>query len=75
MLILKVTMLEGRTVDQKAELIRRLTASATHRLGEAAGDIRIIIYEVPPTNWGAGGVTIQARSQNQSSRSEPVDQK
>lgn len=55
MLVLKVTMLEGRTQEQKSELIRRLTEAAARHLNEPASEIRVIIYEVPPTNWGAGG--------------------
>jgi 4-oxalocrotonate tautomerase family enzyme len=61
MLMLKLTVLEGRTVAQKAELIRRLTAAAELYLNERSADIRVIIYEVPPTNWGADGITIEER--------------
>ena len=62
MIVLKVTMLEGRTEAQKAELIRRLTGSAAKHLNEDAAGIRILIYEVPTTNWGAGGMTIAERN-------------
>ena len=62
MIVLRVTMLEGRTDTQKAELIRRLTESAAKRLHEDAAGIRVIIYEVPPTNRGAGGVTLEERN-------------
>jgi len=61
MLTLKVTILEGRTEAQKRDLIRRLTAAAELYLNEPAADIRVIIYEVPPTNWGAGGSTLAQR--------------
>ena len=64
MIVLKITMLEGRTVAQKAELIRRLSESAAKHLNEDAAGIRVIIVEVPPTNWGAGGVTLAQRNQN-----------
>ena len=61
MLVLKVTLLEGRDDARKAELIQRLTAATELYLGEPAADVRIVIYEVPPTNWGAGGITIEQR--------------
>jgi 4-oxalocrotonate tautomerase len=61
MLILKVSILEGRTEAQKAELIRRLTAAAELYLNEPADAVRVILYEVPTTNWGAGGVTMAKR--------------
>ena len=56
MLILRLTMLEGRTVEQKAVLISRLTEAAACQLDIPSEQIRMIIYEVPPTNWGVGGV-------------------
>ena len=58
MLLLKVTILQGRTEAQKAQLIERLTAAAELYLNETSADVRVIIYEVPPTNWGTGGITI-----------------
>jgi 4-oxalocrotonate tautomerase len=61
MVVLKVSLLEGRTEAQKAELIRRLTAAAELYLNEPAGDVRVILYDVPATNWGAGGVTMVTR--------------
>jgi 4-oxalocrotonate tautomerase len=61
MLLLKVTILQGRTEAQKAQLIERLTAAAELYLDEPAAGVRVIIYELPPTNWGAGGTTIAER--------------
>mgnify|MGYP001041909110 CR=1 FL=1 len=61
MLLLKVTMLEGRTAEQKAELIRRLTAAAAEHLGWPAEEIRVILYEVGREEWGAGGRTLAER--------------
>jgi 4-oxalocrotonate tautomerase len=62
MLVLKITLLEGRDAETKAQLIRRLNEAAAQHLQEPAEDIRIILYEVPPENWGAGGITIKERS-------------
>lgn len=61
MVILKVTMLAGRSAEQKAELIQRITTAAAQRLNEPADGIRILVYELPPQNWGAGGITIEQR--------------
>jgi 4-oxalocrotonate tautomerase len=58
MIVLKLSMLEGRTSEQKNELIRRLTASAAKHLGEPTESIRVIIYDIPPANWGAGGTSM-----------------
>lgn len=62
MLLLKVTMLEGRTAEQKAELIRRLTEAAAEHLGWPAEEIRVILYEVGREEWGAGGRTLAERA-------------
>lgn len=61
MLLLKVTMLEGRTAEQKAALIRRLTAAASQHLGWPAEEIRVVIYEVGRGEWGSGGRTMAER--------------
>jgi len=56
MIVLKVTMMEGRTPAQKAELARRLTAAAARHFDADERDIRLVVYEVPPTDWATGGV-------------------
>jgi 4-oxalocrotonate tautomerase len=61
MIVVKLTMLEGRSSEQKNDLIRRLTESAAKNLGEPASNIRVIIYEVPPSNWGAGGISLEQK--------------
>ncbi|RMF78710.1 MAG: 4-oxalocrotonate tautomerase [Chloroflexi bacterium] len=58
MLVLKVTMLEGRTPAQKSALINRLTQAAVRHLDADPDDVRVMIYEIPATNWGAGGVSL-----------------
>ena len=61
MLVLKVTMLAGRTAEQKAEVIRRLTAAAAEHLGWPAEEIRVVIYEVRRDDWGIGGRSVSER--------------
>ena len=61
MLVLKVTMLQGRTAEQKAELIRRLTEAAAEHLDWPAGEIRVVIYEVGRDDWGIGGRSVSER--------------
>ena len=55
MLVMKVTMVEGRTPEQKAQLMERLTRAARH-LGWPEEQVRLIIYEVPKAHWAIGGV-------------------
>lgn len=61
MLILRLTMMEGRTPDQKRELIRRLSASASERLGVPLADVRMTVQEVPASNWAVAGIPMSDR--------------
>lgn len=56
MIVVKLTMMEGRTVGQKAELARRLTEAAARHFGADAKEVRVVVYEVPATNWATGGI-------------------
>ncbi len=61
MLIVRVTMLEGRTVEQKAELLRRVSETASRHFGVPLEQVRMAIYELPKVNWGVGGVSMEVR--------------
>jgi 4-oxalocrotonate tautomerase len=53
--LIQVTMLEGRTVEQKHDLMRRLTEAAAEILGDDPQRIRVAIYEVSGDEWAIGG--------------------
>ena len=55
---IQVTMLEGRTVEQKKELIRKLNDATAEVLGGDPNRIRIALYEVSGDDWGVGGQSI-----------------
>ena len=56
MVVLKVTLLEGRPPEKKRELVRRLTEMASRLLGEPYEEVRVILYEVRRDQWAAWGV-------------------
>ncbi|HLT57211.1 MAG TPA: tautomerase family protein [Limnochordales bacterium] len=56
MVMVRVHMMQGRTSEQKAELIARLTDVVTRRLAVAPEDVRVIVLEVSPDGWGIAGV-------------------
>jgi 4-oxalocrotonate tautomerase len=61
---IQVTMLTGRTREQKHDLIRRLTDATAEALGGDPGRIRVTLYEVTADDWGIGGEPVsQIRSQ------------
>ena len=53
--IIKVELWEGRTLEQKRELVEVLSKE-TARIAECSVDsIYVIIEEIKMENWGAGG--------------------
>lgn len=55
---IQVTLMEGRTVEQKHELIRRLTEATVDAIGGDPQRVRVAIYEVSTDEWGIGGVPV-----------------
>ncbi len=61
MLILRVTMVEGRTDEQRATLMRRLSECAARHFDIPPEEVRLVIYEIPKTHWGVGGRSLAER--------------
>jgi 4-oxalocrotonate tautomerase len=53
--IIDVTILEGRSGEQKAALISELTDAAMRAVDAPAESVRVIIREVPPEHFGVAG--------------------
>ena len=56
----QISMLEGRTEEQKAALIDAVTEAIMSSVGAPRETIRVVVYEVAKTNWGIGGKTAKA---------------
>ncbi|MGI0049291.1 MAG: tautomerase family protein [Nitrososphaera sp.] len=54
--VIQITMSQGRTVEQKRELVSVLTKEAARILKTREQAIRVLIYEVSKENWGDAGV-------------------
>jgi 4-oxalocrotonate tautomerase len=52
---IQINMLEGRTVEQKRELVKQVTKSVSSSLGVPENIVTIIIKDVPKTNFSQGG--------------------
>lgn len=59
--VLKITMIEGRTAEQKDELISQLSEAAAENLGWPLEEVRVAIYEVSKHEWGIGGRSVAQR--------------
>jgi 4-oxalocrotonate tautomerase len=53
--LIQVTMVEGRTTEQKHALIRSLSTAMSETLEVPLERIRVAIYEISPDEWGIGG--------------------
>jgi 4-oxalocrotonate tautomerase len=54
--VIQITMSQGRSVEQKRELVKVLTKETARIIGTQEEKIRILIYEVSKENWGNAGV-------------------
>jgi 4-oxalocrotonate tautomerase len=55
--IIHVHLIEGRTDEQKARLIRALTDAATEAVGAPRESVRVLLIEMPKAHFGIGGKT------------------
>jgi 4-oxalocrotonate tautomerase len=53
--LIQVTMVQGRTVEQKHALIAGLTDAMHAATGTPRDRIRVAIYEISADEWGIGG--------------------
>jgi 4-oxalocrotonate tautomerase len=54
--VIQITMSQGRTLEQKRELVRVLTKETARILNSKEENMRILIYEVSKENWGDAGI-------------------
>jgi 4-oxalocrotonate tautomerase len=52
--------MEGRTDEQKARLIGALTDAAIESIGAPRESVRVLLIEIPKTQFGIGGKTASA---------------
>ena len=54
--ILDITLLEGRSDEKKARLIREVTDATVRALDTPPESVRVILREVHPSHFAVGGV-------------------
>ena len=55
--IIQVNLLEGRTIEQKRNMARRVTEVVCETLSVKPENVRILIHEMGPHDFSVGGVT------------------
>jgi 4-oxalocrotonate tautomerase len=53
--LIQITMIEGRSDEQRRALLRGVTDAVEQSVGAPRGSIRVILQEVPATHWAVGG--------------------
>jgi 4-oxalocrotonate tautomerase len=53
--LVTIHMLEGRTVEQKRQLVESITAVVAEKINTPPEHVTIIIRDVPKHNWASGG--------------------
>ena len=53
--IVQIDMLEGRTLEQKREMVKKMTEAIVETANCPAEAVTIIIRDMPPTHLGKAG--------------------
>ena len=54
--LVEISMLAGRDVHMKEDIIREVTDAVVRTSGAPPDAVTVIIRDVPRTDWGRGGV-------------------
>ncbi|HVI52861.1 MAG TPA: 2-hydroxymuconate tautomerase [Candidatus Sulfotelmatobacter sp.] len=54
--IVEVTLIEGRSKEQKRALVKEVTDAVVSSIGAPVEAVRVIIREIPPEHFAVGGV-------------------
>lgn len=54
--VVTVQLWEGRTVDQKRNLVQAITDAMVEHADARPDALHVILQEIPPANWGLRGV-------------------
>lgn len=53
--IVNISLIRGRTAEQRAALISDVTDAVERSIGAPRQTVRVILTEVEPENWGVAG--------------------
>ncbi|MDQ8044678.1 MAG: 2-hydroxymuconate tautomerase family protein [Solirubrobacteraceae bacterium] len=59
--VVRVDLLEGRTVEQKRKLAAAITDVVVEHADVAASQVRVVFTDHAPENWAVGGELIKDR--------------
>ncbi len=59
---IRVELMEGRTAEQKKELVKALTQAVVDTLGSKPEAVDVVLYDINRGDWATGGVLWSERS-------------
>lgn len=54
--IVEITLVEGRSQEQKRSLVKEVTNAVVSAVSAPVESVRVIIREIPPEHFAVGGV-------------------
>lgn len=60
--IVRIDMIEGRTVEQKRRIVQEITDTLMRVAGAKAEDVRIVIVDHPRHNLASGGELLSEKT-------------
>lgn len=66
--LIHVTLIEGRTKDQKSQFMKALTEAAVESLGSNPESVRVVLHEVSGDNFSVAGETMTVRRARQNGK-------
>ncbi|MDN4546717.1 2-hydroxymuconate tautomerase [Pseudomonas sp. C32] len=63
--IAMIHIAEGRSEELKHQLLVNVTEAIAKSLGAPVESVRVLIQEIPETQWAAGGRTLAERKRSQ----------
>ena len=55
----QIFLVEGRTEEQKRAVIEKVTQALCEAVGAPIETVRVMISDVPTTNWGIAGKSVK----------------
>jgi 4-oxalocrotonate tautomerase len=59
---IRVELMEGRTPEQKKNLVQALTRAVVDTLGSKPESVDVLLFDVKRTDWATGGVLWSEKS-------------
>ena len=53
---IRVELMEGRTPEQKKNLVKALTQAVADTLGSKPESVDVVLYDIKRSDWATGGV-------------------